>query len=270
MISYPNAKINIGLNILSKRADGFHEIESVFYPVNWKDILEIVPSGSGHGQVEFSSTGIDIPSDSDGNLCERAYRLLHADFNLPSVKIHLHKVIPIGAGLGGGSADATFTLKMLNDLFELQLQNDQLEKYAEQLGSDCPFFVENTSKLVKGRGEVMEPIGLDLSEYQMVLINPRIHIGTAEAYRNVKLETPDQSLVELMKGLPEEWKGKVENAFESSLFPSYRRIEELKNRLYEKGALYASMTGSGSTVYGIFDNTGHDFGEFDGLSVKVC
>lgn len=270
MISYPNAKINIGLNILSKRADGFHEIESVFYPVPWKDILEIVPSGDGAGKVEFTSSGIVIPGDSNGNLCERAYHLLHADFNIPSVKIHLHKVIPIGAGLGGGSADATFTLKMLNDLFELQLKNEQLEKYAERLGSDCPFFVENTPKLVTGRGEEMNQINLDLSEYELVMINPGIHIGTAEAYRNVLLKTPENSLTELMNTSPEGWKTKVENAFEASLFPSYPRIEELKNALYEQGALYASMTGSGSTVYGIFEQGKVDLSEFDGLSVKVC
>lgn len=270
MISYPNAKINIGLKILFKREDGFHEIESVFYPVNWKDILEIVPNGEGKGVVEFSSSGIDIPKGSDGNLCERAYRMLHADFNLPSVKIHLHKVIPIGAGLGGGSADATFTLKMLSELFELQLENSQLKKYCEQLGSDCPFFVENTPKLVTGRGEVMAPIKVDLSGYQLVLVNPGIHIGTPEAYRNVNLGSSEFNLSELVLESPSAWKKNVKNDFEDSLFPSYPQIEGLKESLYSKGALYASMTGSGSTVFGIFENGKLDLNDFDLMSVKIC
>ncbi|MFT5918865.1 MAG: 4-diphosphocytidyl-2-C-methyl-D-erythritol kinase, partial [Granulosicoccus sp.] len=186
------------------------------------------------------------------------------------VKIHLHKVIPIGAGMGGGSADATFTLKMLNDLFELQLDNQQLEKYAGKLGSDCPFFLDNAPKLVTGTGEVMKTINLDLSSYQLVLVNPGLHIGTAEAYKNVLLGTPEFSLLELMKSTPEEWKGKVKNGFEDSLFPSYPQIEKLKTSLYNIGALYSSMTGSGSTVFGIFQKSEIDLSPYNGMSVKVC
>ena len=269
MISYPNAKINFGLNILSKRDDGFHEIESVFYPVDWKDILEIVPVGNGYGSAEFRFSGIDIPHTTDGNLCERAYRILHSDFDLPSVNIHLHKIIPIGAGLGGGSADATFTLKMLNKLFELQLKKEQLEKYAAQLGSDCPFFVDNKPKLVTGRGDQMESIDVNLSGYKLVLVNPGIHIGTAEAYRNVNLRTPEYSLSSLLISAPGKWKGKIENAFEASLFPSHPQIAELKQALYDKGALYASMTGSGSTVFGVFQKDEIELSGFEGMMLRV-
>lgn len=254
MISYPNAKINLGLNILGKREDGFHDIESVFYPVPWNDILEIVPEMAGNGQVSFTSSGLEIPSNGGENLCEQVYHLLNAEFDLPSVKIHLHKQIPIGAGLGGGSADAAQTALMLNDMFSLGLSIVQLENLVAQVGSDCPFFIQNLPAYVTGRGEVLEQFDLDLSHTWMVLINPNIHIGTAEAYAGISPQLPEYSLKkELMKAVSG-WKNRVKNDFEQSVFRNYPSIKELKEAFYENGADYAAMTGSGSTTFGLFSS----------------
>ncbi|MCO6499512.1 MAG: 4-(cytidine 5'-diphospho)-2-C-methyl-D-erythritol kinase [Vicingus serpentipes] len=251
MIVFPNAKINIGLHIVEKRSDGFHNLESIFYPVtSLYDVLEVVKS-SGN-ELEFTSSGIDIPGDDTNNLCVQAYTLLKKDYDLPLVKIHLHKVIPIGAGLGGGSADAAFMLKALNELFELQLSDNVLMGYARQLGSDCAFFIKNKSAYTYHKGDELETIDLDLSDYDIRVEYPNIHIGTAEAYAGV---TPKPSVVNLKEIIQQpvtSWKGIVENDFEQSIFPRYPKIEALKKKMYEEGALYASMTGSGSAVFGIF------------------
>ena len=246
MIVYPNAKINIGLNVLEKRADGYHEISSVFYPVKeLVDILEIIPGED----FSFSSSGIAIPGNS--NICAKAYDLLKADFDIENVQIHLHKQIPIGAGLGGGSADGAFTLKALNELFDLKLSNTELEKYALQLGADCPFFIENTQKYVTGKGEKMNEIDLDLSAYELKFIFPELHISTAEAYGGVILKNPETNLLYLMSKPIENWKGEVKNDFEISAFEKYPELEKMKEKLYADGAIYASMTGSGSVLYGV-------------------
>jgi len=246
MIVYPNAKINIGLNVLEKRADGYHEISSVFYPVKeLVDILEIIPGED----FSFSSSGIAIPGNS--NICAKAYDLLKADFGIENVQIHLHKQIPIGAGLGGGSADGAFTLKALNELFDLKLSNTELEKYALQLGADCPFFIENTQKYVTGKGEKMNEIDLDLSAYELKFIFPELHISTAEAYGGVILKYPETNLLDLMSKPIENWKGEVKNDFEISAFEKYPELEKMKEKLYADGAIYASMTGSGSVLYGV-------------------
>jgi len=246
MIVYPNAKINLGLNILRKRKDGYHDISSVFYPVKeCVDILEIIKSDT----FEFTKSGIEIPDGE--NLCEKAWKLLHTDFEIGNVKIHLHKQIAIGAGLGGGSADASFTLKSLNELFELKLTNKELEKYALRLGADCPFFIDNTPKLVEGIGEEMTSIDLDLSDYEIRLVNPDIHISTKEAFSVVVPETPEKSVEELIKLDVKEWKEKLKNDFEDSVFEKYPQLEKIKEDLYNEGAVYASMSGSGSVVFGI-------------------
>ena len=246
MIVYPNAKINIGLNVLEERADGYHEISSVFYPVKeLVDILEIIPGED----FSFSSSGIAIPGNS--NICTKAYDLLKADFGIENVQIHLHKQIPIGAGLGGGSADGTFTLKALNELFDLKLSNTELEKYALQLGADCPFFIENTQKYVTGKGEKMNEIDLDLSAYELKFIFPELHISTAEAYGGVILKQAETNLLDLMSKPIENWKGEVKNDFEISAFEKYPELEKMKEKLYADGAIYASMTGSGSVIYGV-------------------
>ena len=246
MILFPNAKINLGLHIKSKRADGYHDLETIFYSVNYCDILEILPSD----QLAFTSSGIDIPGKS--NLCLDAYNLLKNDFDIPAVQIHLHKIIPIGAGLGGGSSDAAFTLKGLNKLFGLQLNTEQLKTYAVQIGADCPFFIENKPMLATGIGEILESIELDLSAYHIAIVKPNIHVSTKEAY---SLVTPNESLIslrDLIKSPVKEWQ--LQNDFEQSVFAKYPAIEDLKNSLYEQGAVYAAMSGSGSSVFGLFES----------------
>ncbi|GAA4837833.1 4-(cytidine 5'-diphospho)-2-C-methyl-D-erythritol kinase [Algivirga pacifica] len=249
MILFPNAKINLGLNVLYKRPDGFHALQSCFYPVGWADVLEITEAES----YKFTSTGIEIPGDPSNNLCTKAYDLLKKDFDIPAVHIHLHKIVPIGAGLGGGSADGAFTLKGLNDLFGLGLSIKKLQTYAEQLGSDCPFFIENKPVWVTGRGEVFEPVELDLSGKYIVLANPGIHISTAEAYGAITPQEPTRNTKKELEGDIAHWKAFVKNDFEEPIAKKYVAIQNLKEYMYQKGAVYASMTGSGSTVFGIFD-----------------
>jgi len=246
MIVYPNAKINLGLNILRKRDDRYHEISSVFYPVKeYVDVLEIIKSDT----FEFTRSGIEIPDGE--NLCEKAWKLLYNDFGIGNVKIHLHKQIAIGAGLGGGSSDGSFTLKSLNKLFDLNLNNKELEKYALLLGADCPFFIENTPKLVEGIGEKMTSVDLDLSEYEIRFINPEIHISTKEAFSVVVPKNPELLVEEIIELPTKEWKGKLKNDFEDSVFEKYPQLEKIKEDLYNEGAVYASMSGSGSVFFSI-------------------
>lgn len=248
MLSFPNAKINLGLNIVSKRPDGYHEIESCFYPIPWQDALEILPAD----ELKFTTSGLDIPGSSAANLCLKAYHLLSKIHNLAPVHIHLHKVIPMGAGLGGGSADGAFTLKMLNGLFGLNLSTEQLQSYATQLGSDCPFFIENKPTLAKGTGTSFSDTDLDLSGYFLALQNPNIHISTQEAYANIIPRLPNAHIRQIIKEPVPTWRYSLLNDFEQSVFPMHPKIQQLKDELYNQGAVYASMTGSGSTVYGLF------------------
>jgi len=248
MIVYPNAKINIGLNILEKRADGYHELSSVFYPVkDLCDILEVLPSTKFY----FSSSGIEIPGEE--NICAKAFEMLKQDFDIDNVKIHLHKQIPIGAGLGGGSADGAFMLKAINILFDLKLSASQLEKYAFQLGADCPFFIENIPRYVQGIGENMSSVDLDFSASKLKFIFPELHISTAEAYGGIIPKTPATNLMDLINQPIENWKGKVKNDFEVTAFTKHPQLEKMKEQLYDDGAIYASMSGSGSVLYGVFD-----------------
>ena len=249
MLAFPSCKINIGLRITEKRPDGFHNLQSCFYPVAWGDLLELIPAP----EFRFSSSGLPIPGDSQRNLCVRAYELLKADFGLPSVQLHLHKVVPIGAGLGGGSADAAFTLKLVNEQFGLALDNESLENYARQLGSDCAFFVHNQPLYCLEKGDVFSPIQVDLSGYYILLVYPNLAISTAEAYAGVRPRMPDVSLFEQLQMPIDAWRETIHNDFEDSLFPQYPVLPQIKQQLYDAGAIYASMSGSGSTVYGIFN-----------------
>ena len=247
MIVYPNAKINIGLNVLEKQVDGYHKISSVFYPVNELfDILEIFPSKD----FSFSSSGIEIPGND--NLCIKAFDLLHSDFKIGNVTMHLHKLIPIGAGLGGGSSDGAFVLKALNEIFKLELSSVELEKYALQLGADCPFFIENLPKYVTGVGENMMSIDFDLSSYKLKFIFPKIHISTIDAYKFVIPNQPKKGLLDLVNQPIKNWKGNVKNDFEVAAFLKYPQLNKIKKKLYADKAIYASMTGSGSVIYGVF------------------
>ncbi len=255
MIVFPDCKINLGLNILRKRSDGYHDLETIFYPVPLTDSLEIIENkqpGKNPG-LPFTSSGLPIAGKPASNLCVKAYRLLKKDFpDIPAVSIHLHKVIPSGAGLGGGSADGAFALKMMNEMFALGLTTEQLIKYALQLGSDCPFFIINKPCFATGRGEIMEEITVDLSAYKIVIINPGIHIDTGRAFLDMTPALPDHSVKEIISRPIETWKDDLKNDFEKPVFLQHREIVDIKDSLYRLGAIYASMSGSGSTVFGIF------------------
>lgn len=248
MVVFPNAKINIGLDILSRRTDGYHDIETVFYPVGLCDILEIVTSG----KMEFFQTGIVVQGSDSDNLCIRARELFGKKHRIPSVSIHLHKIIPTGAGLGGGSSDAAFTLKVLRDMFIPEIPDSLLADYACELGSDCPFFIFNKPLFASGRGNEFRDIDLSLAGYFLYIIHPGIHISTSEAYAGAIPVTPGRQLFKLAGKKPETWKGSIKNGFEPALFKKYPLVKELQEILYDAGAFYASMTGSGSAVYGIF------------------
>ncbi|MEQ9404734.1 MAG: 4-(cytidine 5'-diphospho)-2-C-methyl-D-erythritol kinase [Cyclobacteriaceae bacterium] len=249
MITFPNAKINLGLNILKKREDGYHDIESCFYPIPWNDSLEIIEADT----FSFHSYGPEIPGNSASNLCVKAFELLKADHDIHPIEIHLLKSIPMGAGLGGGSADGAFTLKMLNEFFELNLSTKKLQEYALELGSDCPFFIENKPVLARGRGELLESIDLNLSGYYLAIHNPGIHISTQEAYSGIRPTVPQEPISKIISSDVSVWRDKLINDFEASVFKNHPEIAGLKKEMYDEGALYASMTGSGSTVFGIFE-----------------
>jgi 4-diphosphocytidyl-2-C-methyl-D-erythritol kinase len=257
MICFPNIKINLGLHVINRRTDGFHNIETVFYPVKFQDALEIIENYDDltESKVIFGSSGIPIEGNMEDNLIVKAYNLLDKDLTLPAVKAHLHKMIPMGAGLGGGSSDAAHMIILLNQKFGLNLSNDQMKAYAAQLGSDCAFFIENKPAYVFGRGQELEPISVDLSGHYIVLLYTGIHSSTALAYSNVNLREvldPEKSLRKLLQLPVEEWRGVVENDFEPSVFEAYPLLAEMKNGLYEQGAVYASMSGSGSSIFGLF------------------
>lgn len=250
MVVFPNAKINVGLNIIKKRKDGYHDIASCFVPISYHDVLEVIENK----KFSFASSGLSIPGKPEDNLCVKAYRLLKRDFGLPEVSIYLHKLIPIGAGLGGGSSDAAFVLKCLNVLFELFLDDSILEDYAAQLGSDCPFFIRNQPVMAYGTGNEFKDIALDLSGQYIVLVTPPVHISTAEAYAGITPKLPVSDLKTVLEQMPvAQWKDSVRNDFEIPVFQKYPELADAKKILYETGALYASMSGSGSTLYGLFN-----------------
>ena len=252
MITYPNFKINLGLHIVSKRSDGFHELQTVFYPVHTLcDELEINRIEKG---VKLSVRNVDNLWADEDNLCVKAFRLLQQHFDIDGVEIKLTKNIPFGAGLGGGSADAAFALKMYNELFQLRLSSTELQNLAAQLGSDTAFFIENRPVYATGRGEIMTPIALDLSVYKIEMIKPDFSISTKEAYARVHPQQPAVSLKEQIQRPITEWKQCIHNDFEDSLFPKYPALQKIKDDFYARGAIYASMSGSGSAVFGIFYN----------------
>ena len=250
MICFPNAKINLGLHILSKRADGYHNIETVFYPINLCDALEIVPAEKG--KTTFSQTGIPIAGEPEDNLVLKTYHLLKRDFDLPEVAIYLRKQIPCGAGLGGGSSDAAFMIKLLNDFAGWKLSVDRMEEYARQIGADCPFFIQNKPVFAEGTGNIFSPVTISLQAYHLVVVKPPVSVSTKEAYAQVEPQQPPVPLKEIIRLPVNEWKNHLVNDFEPGVFAQYPEIGEIKRRLYAEGALYASMSGSGSAVFGIF------------------
>jgi 4-diphosphocytidyl-2-C-methyl-D-erythritol kinase len=258
MVSFPNAKINLGLQIKGKRKDGYHDLQTVFYPINIKDVLEIITAEDSQKQVQFTSSGLNVDGKAEDNLCIKAYQLLKKDFPLlPSVRMHLHKHIPMGAGMGGGSADAAFSLQMLNDKYKLQLSSEKLYEYALTLGSDCPFFILNKPCIAEGRGELMKEINLSLSPLKIVVVNPGIHVHTADAFKALTLRESHTDLSKAISKPIEQWKNLIVNDFEKPVFQKHPVLQDIKTRLYEAGAIFALMSGSGSTIYGIFDEKHH-------------
>lgn len=249
MLAFANAKINLGLNVTEKRSDGYHNIETVFYPVKLNDVVEITDAAETSCVVK----GIDVPGGTRDNLCLKAFDALKKDFDLPPQQITLLKNIPVGAGLGGGSSDAAQLLKLLNEKFKLGLPVAAMQDYARALGADCAFFIENRPAYAFGKGDQFEPIAIDLSNYQLVLVKPPVHVSTAAAYAGIKPASPRRSVKDLIHLPVAEWKGQLENDFEPSVFSACPEIEQLKTKLYQSGALFSLMSGSGSCVFAIFD-----------------
>ncbi len=248
MIIYPISKINIGLQVTGKREDGFHNLETIFYPVQLRDALEVIEAD----HQEFQMSGLEIEGDPGSNLVIKALELIKADYRIPPVKIHLHKNIPTGAGLGGGSSDAAAMLLLLNDLFHLKISREKLMQYALTLGSDCPFFIHGKPVFATGRGEIMEDVHVSLQDYFLILVKPPVHVSTAEAYRNVVPHGSRLSLKGLIGFPVNKWKGNILNQFERYVFEKYPEVRQIKDTLYQQGASFALMSGSGSCVYGLF------------------
>ena len=248
MITFANAKINIGLQVLHRRDDGYHELETVFYPLKIFDVLEVVEAR----ETRLIPSGLPIPADGQDNLCLKAYHLLQREYDLPPVQIYLHKTIPIGAGLGGGSADAAFLLKLVNEKFNLGLSESELMRFALQLGADCSFFIHNKPVLATGIGDVFSDIAVDLSPYRLIVIKPAIHVSTKEAYSAVTPDSRGRQLASAIALPVEEWRDAIVNDFEVGIFSKHPQIKALKVLLYEQGAIFAAMSGSGSSVYGLF------------------
>ncbi len=267
MIVYPNAKINIGLKVVDKRPDGFHNIETLFCPVGLCDMLEVIEAADG--QFSFSSSGLAIPGNPDDNLCIRAFNLISRDIKIPPVKIHLRKTIPMGAGIGGGSSDGSFMIKLLNELFSLGFSEEKMAEYATMLGSDCTFFIRNKAAFGEGKGDQLTPVNIDLAAYKIVIVFPRVHVNTREAFEWLDSQQKemdkagDINSLKQHAGLPPDlWKDKVINDFEIPVFLKHSEIGRIKEILYSKGAVYASMTGSGAAVYGLFKDTPSDLSGF--------
>ncbi len=252
MITFPNAKINLGLNITEKRPDGYHNLETIFYPIPLEDALEACPRKEGPGCYSLSQSGLSIEGDAENNLVVKAYKLLDETYHLPPVDIYLHKHIPSGAGLGGGSADAAFMLKLLNRMYRLNLTDDQLEAYAARLGADCAFFVRNQPTYAEGIGNIFSPVELSLAGWQLLLVKPNIFVSTRDAFARIRPRHPERNLRDLINQPVESWKDYMINDFEESVFPQFPAIGDIKTELYRLGAVYASMSGSGSSVYGLF------------------
>jgi len=260
MLCFPNCKINVGLFITEKRPDGYHNIETIFYPVPLCDILEVIESKKN----EFTTSGLEIPGNRESNLCLKAYNILRKNFNLPPVKIHLHKVIPMGAGLGGGSSNAAYMIRLLNDLFSLNMEIQQMQEIAGSLGSDCSFFIENKPVFATNKGDVFKSINLDLSNYYILLVKPDMHISTPEAYSLITPRKASFPLATIDISKIHEWKQTIKNDFEDFVFTKFPEIKLIKESLYNAGAIYASMSGSGSAVYGIYEKPIDTKGLFNG------
>lgn len=254
MIVFPNAKINIGLNILRRRADGYHDLETVMCPVPWRDVLEVVPSQSGHDTLVCSGRPVDCPPEK--NLVMKAVKALRETVDFPAVDMYLEKIIPDGAGLGGGSADAAFAIRAVDSLFSLDLPKRVMAEVSSRIGADCPFFIYNEPSLCTGTGTTITHIPFRLPAGAWIaIVKPDVSVSTKEAYTGVKPCADVAPLADTLASLPiENWQGTVCNGFEGSIFPQHPEIASVKEELLRQGAVYASMSGSGAAVYGIFLN----------------
>ncbi len=249
MVVFPNVKINLGLHVLRKRSDGYHDLDTCFYPVPLTDILEAIPAS----EFSLTQTGLTVPGDSDSNLCVKAYKLLKDRHDIPPVKMHLHKIVPMGAGLGGGSSDGAFTILLLNSLFDLNLSEAQMRSYAAQLGSDCPFFIVNRPMTGSGTGTDLHPIDISLAGTYIRIIHPGIHISTVQAYSNLTPTENREPVSSLLRADKHSWKDGLQNDFCNSAYREFSILNEIEKSLYNDGAFYACMSGSGSAVFGLFE-----------------
>ena len=253
MITFPNAKINLGLNIIEKRPDGYHNLETIFYPINLQDALEVTRSTNSDKEYNLHVSGSALDGEPEDNLVVKAYKLLKEDFpQMAAIEIHMYKHIPAGAGLGGGSSDAAYMIKLLNEKFALNINHAKMEEYAARLGADCAFFIQNKPVFATGIGNIFEPVDLSLKGYHIVLVKPDIFVSTREAFSNIHPHRPKYPVREAIQRPVQEWKDTLINDFEASVFPQHPVIGEIKEELYHQGAIYASMSGSGSSVFGLF------------------
>ncbi len=254
MIFFPNIKLNIGLNVTSKRDDGYHNIETVFYPIKKPcDILEII-NNENDNEDYLTVSGINLYSNPNDNLIIKAINKLRENYDFPPLRIHLHKNIPAGSGLGGGSSDAAHTLLLINEQYSLNMTDEELKQTAQTIGADCAFFLKNIPLLAKGIGSEFTKISLSLSGYWIQIVVPPINISTKEAYAGIIPMIPQRALEELITLPIELWKENIKNDFETPIFNMHKELSEIKTKLYNQGAVYSSMTGSGSSIYGIFKN----------------
>lgn len=252
MICFPNAKINLGLSVTEKRPDGFHHIESVFYPIAWNDALEVIESPEASADFNLYLSGLPISGNVEDNLLYKAYALIKEKRPLPKISVYLHKALPMGAGLGGGSSDCAFFINQLNAQFALDLSEDERLAIARPLGSDCAFFIRNKPVYAYEKGDVFKDLSLDLSAWYIAVIFPNVHSDTREAYSLVKPARPLTPVAAIIREPVHAWKGRLVNDFEASIFAKYPVVEKTKQDLYRAGAVYASMSGSGSAVFGLF------------------
>ena len=258
MINFPIAKINLGLNVVSKREDGYHNLETVFYPVPIKDALEVFPMEDGFPsdvRCDLKVTNLFIDGDEQKNLVVKAYNMIAQDYELPRVHVHLYKHIPTQAGMGGGSSDCAYMIRLLNEMFSLGMSDEKMIGYAARLGADCAFFIKAQPAYAEGIGEKLQPISIDLSGCKMLVVRPNIPVSTKEAFSLITPQVPKKNCLDIVRQPIETWKDELVNDFERSVFAIHPEIGRLKEMMYEQGAVYAAMSGSGSSVFGLFSDT---------------
>jgi 4-diphosphocytidyl-2-C-methyl-D-erythritol kinase len=269
MIVFPHAKINLGLHVTSKRSDGYHNIETVFYPIAWCDIMEILPGEKHTSGIEVHLSGLPVQGKHADNLCVKAYYLLKNDYPIPALKLYLHKQIPMGAGLGGGSSDAAAFIHAVNELCSLGMSVSEMQNYAKRLGADCAFFIEGNPVHAIGRGDEFTSVNVSLAGHFIYVVHPGIHVSTAEAYANVVPEMPSVGIPGILANDVSTWKNKLTNDFERSVFSAHPAIATIKQKMYDAGAIYSCMSGSGSAVFGIFKEEPKALAEFAGMNAWI-